>query len=335
MNNFLSLLAAVAVSASIFLPQVSMSHATQAAKQRWFKGNTHTHTLRSDGDSTPEEVTKWYRDNGYNFLFITDHETITPVEELNKTFGTAGEFLVFTGQEVTDRLDGKPYHVNGLGVKRVTMPQRGKTVVENLQLDIDSVRASGGIAQINHPNFGWALNADQIGQVKNVKLFELFNGHPLVNNLGGGGSPGVEAIWDSILSGGKLIYGVASDDVHSLKKLGDRKSPTPGHGWVMVRAQELSEKAILEALERGEFYSSTGVELEDYRSDELSVTIVIKPERWSKYRIQFIGGGGKMLAESFENSAAYRFKGNERYVRARVIESNGKIAWTQPVFVEK
>ena len=326
------MLGAVTVSALVLLPQISLS---QMAKPRWFRGNTHTHTLRSDGDSTPEEVTKWYRDNGYNFLFITDHETITPVEELNKTFGKTGEFVVFMGQEVTDRLDGKPYHVNGLGVERVTLPQRGKTVVENLQLNIDSVRASGGIAQINHPNFGWALNADQIAQVKNIKLFELYNGHPLVNNLGGGESPSVEAIWDAILSSGKLIYGIASDDVHSMKKLGDRKVPTPGHGWVMVRAPELTEKGILDALERGDFYSSTGVELEDYRSDARSITITVKPERWSKYRIQFIGAGGNVLSESIENSATYRLRGDERYVRAKVLESNGKIAWTQPVFATK
>jgi hypothetical protein len=174
-----------------------------------------------------------------------------------------------------------------------------------------------------------------MAQVNNVKLFELFNGHPLVNNLGGGGSPSVEAIWDSILSSGKIIYGVASDDVHSVKKLGDRRVPTPGHGWVMVRSAELNEKAIIEALERGEFYSSTGVELEDYQSNGRSVTVAIKPERGSKYRIQFIGAGGKVLAESFENSAVYRFKGDERYVRVRVLESNGKTAWTQPVIVKK
>jgi hypothetical protein len=327
-------MAAVALS-GLILAQTVASQATESAQTRWFKGNTHAHTLRSDGDSTPEEVTKWYRDNGYNFLFITDHETITPVEELNGTFGKAGEFVVFTGQEVTDRLDGKPYHVNGLGVLRVTMPQRGKTAVENLQANIDSVLASGGIAQINHPNFGWALKAEQIARVKNIKLFELFNGHPLVNNLGGGGSPSVEAIWDTVLSSGKLIYGIASDDVHSVRKLGNRKVPTPGHGWIMVRAPELTLKAILAALERGDFYSSTGVELEDYRSDGRSITIGVKPEGSSKYRIQFIGTRGKLLAESTDNSASYRFRGKEKYVRVKVIESNGKMAWTQPVLVSE
>lgn len=334
LRHFLAGILASTLIISVLVLSVR-SQTSSLLKPQWFKGNTHSHTLRSDGDSTPEEVTKWYRDTGYNFLFITDHETITPVDELNKTFGKDGEFIVFTGQEVTDRLDGKPYHVNGLGVSKVTIPLHGKTVVENLQLNIDSVQSSGGIAQINHPNFGWALNAEQIRQVKNIKLMEIFNGHPLVNNLGGGGSPSVEAIWDSILSSGKTIYGIASDDVHTVRKLGDRKSATPGHGWIMVKAAELSQKAIIDALERGDFYASTGVELEDCFSDARSISVTVKAERWSKYRIQFISKNGAVLQETYEPWAKYLVKGTEGYVRVKVIESNGKIAWMQPVMIAK
>jgi hypothetical protein len=313
---------------------VATLHTFGQAPTRWYKGNTHAHTLKSDGDSTPEEVTKWYRDKGYNFLFITDHETITPVDELNKTFGKDGEFIVFQGQEVTDRLDGKPYHINGLGVSKVTMPNKGKTVPENLQLNIDGVRSAGGMAQINHPNFGWALTADQIAQVKNVWLLEIFNGHPLVNNMGGGGFPSAEAIWDSVLTKGKLIYGIADDDVHTVRNLGDRKSATPGHGWIMVRSSKLALPEMLDALVRGDFYSSTGVELEEFTPSLKSISIKVKAERSSKYRIQFIGKNGTVLKESIEPTATYTVKGNERYVRVKVIESNGKMAWTQPVIID-
>lgn len=299
---------------------------------KWFKGNTHAHTLRSDGDSTPEEVVKWYKDNGYNFLFITDHETLTPVDELNKTFG-GSDFAVFIGQEVTDSFDKKPYHLNGLGLSQVVMPSRGNGAVQTLQTNIDGVRKAGGVPQINHPNFGWALNAEQISQLKNVNLVEIFNGHPLVNNLGGGGSPSAEAIWDAVLTKGKLIYGIADDDVHTVRKLGDRKSATPGHGWVMVNAPSVDQRSIMDALDRGDFYSSTGVELESYSVEKAGIAISIKKERWSKYNIQFIGRSGKILAESLDSSATYKFRGNEGYVRVKILESNGKMAWTQPVLV--
>ena len=77
----------------------------------------------------------------------------------------------------------------------------------------------------------------------------------------------------------------------------------------------------------------TGVELSDYRADGQGVTLNIKEERFSKYRVVFIGRGGRVLSETLTNPAGYRFRGDEGYVRAKVIESNGKVAWTQPVLV--
>ncbi len=303
--------------------------------QNWYKGNTHTHTLNSDGDSTPDDVVKWYRQNGYNFLFITDHEYITNVVPLNELLGKKDAFLVISAQEVTDRFNGKPYHMNGLGLTKVVTPNRLPGAVETLQKNIDDVRAAGGVPQLNHPNFGWALMAADIKKLKNVRLMEIYNGHPLVNNLGGGGSPSVEQIWDEILSSGQIIYGIADDDSHYFKRIGDKAAPTPGHGWVYVRAAELTAAAILASLDRGDFYASTGVELEDYSADAFGISIKIKEQRGSKYTVQFIGSGGRVLKETFENPAVYKIVGNEGYVRAKIIESNGKLAWTQPVFIKQ
>ena len=325
------------VSTTLIFVVLSLAIVSSAQGQslRWYKGNTHTHTLNSDGDSPPEAVVKWYSDNRYNFLFITDHEFLTPVEPLNQRFGRAGEFLVMQAQEVTDALNGKPIHVNGLGLSRVCMPAKGTTIPDNLQKNIDCIRAAGGVPQINHPNFGWALSARDIIATRNVMLLDIHNGHPLVNNIGGGGSPGTEAIWDEVLSSGRLIYGVAVDDSHFFKRLGDRSVPTPGQAWVYVRASELSQTAILAALERGDFYASTGVELNDIKFDGRSLTITIREEKASKYTIQFIGGNGRVLTTVTTNPAVYSLRGNESYVRVKVVESNGKIAWTQPVFPKK
>ena len=68
-----------------------------AQTQRWFRGNTHTHTLNSDGDSPPDSVARWYRDHGYGFLFITDHETLTDPAPLNARFGKARRVSVDSG----------------------------------------------------------------------------------------------------------------------------------------------------------------------------------------------------------------------------------------------
>lgn len=307
---------------------------TPSPVAKWFKGNTHTHTLNSDGDSTPDDVGKWYRENGYSFLFVTDHEYITNVAPLNHVFGKVETFLVISGQEVTDSFDNKPLHINGLGLTRVVMPNRLSGSVATLQKNIDDVRAAGGVPQLNHPNFGWALTSAEIGQLKGVKLMEIFNGHPLVNNLGGGGSPSAEQIWDELLTAGMQIYGIADDDSHYFKRIGDKTAPTPGHGWVYVRATELTEKAILSSLDGGDFYASTGVELEEYIVEQTQITIKVKAARQSKYTVQFIGRGGRILKESFHPTAVYNIAGDNGYVRAKIIESNGKVAWTQPVFLK-
>src|SRR5215208_7488197 len=70
---------------------------------RWYKGNTHTHTLNSDGDSTADEVTTWYRSHGYQFLVLSDHNVLTNVDGLNAVHGASDQFPVIKGEEVTDR----------------------------------------------------------------------------------------------------------------------------------------------------------------------------------------------------------------------------------------
>jgi hypothetical protein len=168
--------------------------------------------------------------------------------------------------------------------------------------------------------------------VRNDRLFEIYNGHHQVNNLGGGGVPGMEEVWDRILSSGKLIYGLADDDAHTFKQPGNPNVPGPGRGWVYVHADRLAPRPIVEALDRGDFYASTGVELSDYQVTDRSITIVIKPDPYSKYRVQFIGRGGAILGEAIASPAVYAFKGDELYVRAKILESNGRVAWTQPVW---
>ena len=301
----------------------------------WYKGNTHTHTLNSDGDSTPADVVTWYRENRYNFLFLTDHEYVNNVEALNGVYGRTGSFIVLSGQEVTDAFEKKPYHMNALGISKVVMPNRLPGAVETLQKNIDDVVAAGGVAQVNHPNFGWALTADQLTKLNGYSLLEIHNGHPLVNNKGGGGVQSAEEMWDGVLSFGKTVFGVADDDSHFFKRIGDLSAPTPGQGWIYVRAAELTQKAIVDALRRGDFYASTGVELSDYQASPRQIVLTIKELPSSKYRIQFIGRGGRILNEVLSSPATYVIKGDEGYVRARIFESNGKMAWTQPVMLPR
>jgi hypothetical protein len=307
--------------------------AAQAPAPRWYKGNTHTHTLNSDGDSTPDEVVRWYREHGYAFLVLTDHNFLTSVDGLNALHGADQRFLVVKGEEVTDQFTGKPLHVNGLDVSEQVAAQGGVSVVDVLQRNVNAIRKANGVPHINHPNFRWAITRDELLQVRNTRLLEIFNGHPQTNNTGGGGVPGMEEVWDAILSSGTLIYGIAVDDAHVFKQPGRPDVAGPGRGWVVVRAPRLEARALLTAMEHGDFYASNGVEVAEYEASARGVRVSVKPTTFSKYRIQFIGKGGRLLSESLEPTATYQFTGTEGYVRARVLESNGSMAWMQPVMV--
>jgi predicted metal-dependent phosphoesterase TrpH len=332
----LRIFVAVAVVA-LALHFFGRQHTASTQEKRWYKGNTHTHTINSDGDSTPDEVVRWYREHDYNFLVLSDHNYLTEVDGLNAVFGAANKFIVIKGEEVSDKFQEKPIHLNGLNIKEVVEPQRGDSVASVIQNNVNAIRKVEGVPHVNHPNFHWAIGANDLKTIKNLRLFEVYNGHPQVNNIGGGGMPGLEAMWDDILSAGMVLYGIAVDDAHYFKTPGDKTKSTPGHGWVMVRAASLSAGEILRALEQGDFYASTGVTLRDYSvsGSEIKIDIAEETRSQSKYTVQFIGRWGKILKEVTTNPAIYAFKGDEFYVRAKVIESNGKVAWTQPVFLKQ
>ena len=292
-----------------------------SANAAWLKGNTHTHTSESDGDSTPAEVVAWYADHGYDFLVITDHDKVTRV--------SSDRLVLIPGEEVTDRLPKKPLHVNAIGIEEPVAPQKGATPVEVLQRNVDAVRKAGGIAAINHPNFGWAFGAAELLQIQGATLLEIASGHPFVNMQG---PPSVEEMWDRLLTAGRRIWGVAVDDSHHLKRPWDVDMAPPGKAWVMVRAETREPKAILAALAAGDFYASTGVELEDYAAGPKEMTVRVKEKNLARYVIRFIGANGKVLQESSGPAASYVFRRGEPYVRAKVIDSNGKVAWCQPSF---
>jgi hypothetical protein len=328
-----------------------------AQTQRWFRGNTHTHTLNSDGDSPPDSVARWYRDHGYAFLFITDHETLTDPGPLNARYGKPGAFLLIQGQEVTQRVtdsahaDGKRQaHVNSLGASSVVMPQgtkglaTGITMAEGYARNLAAIRAAGGIAQVNHPNYRWSVRLGDVLGLPDSTLFEIANAHTTVNNPGavdadGRNVPSAEALWDSLLSRGKVLFAVGDDDAHSFKPqdMDDYELTRPGRSWIMVRADTLTGPAILSSLRRGDFYASTGVTLRELsmsaRGIRLSIDRPTNDDR--RFTTEFVGRGGRVLSTVHGVDAEYVVKGDEGYVRARLTDSNGRHAWTQAVVVKR
>lgn len=337
----------------------SVMPATLKAQAQWFKGNTHTHTINSDGDSSPDDVARWYRVHGYQFLFITEHEYLTDPAPLNGLLGAKDRFLLLPGQEITQWGEDpkrSSAHVNALftheaifpmGIRKCLGSGCGAFASEEIPLgttfnsNIAAVLAQGGIAQVNHPNYRWSVKPEDLYNIPDGTLLEIWNGQGHINNLGGEVAPGdvrpsAEGLWDILLSRGKRVWGVGSDDSHDFAEpdVNDPSGAAPGQAWIVVHAPELTSEAIKTAIQRGDFYASTGVELDDYQASREKVTVKIKAERsGARYRTQFIGKNGRVLQDSAANPAIYSIKGDESYVRARITDSNGKMAWTQPVFI--
>src|SRR5687768_3588071 len=117
----------------------------------WLKGNLHTHSTTSDGDSEVADVIEWYRRAGYDFLAVTDHNQLGPPG------AAAGEMLVIASEEVSASASGAPVHVNAFAANARVLPIIGDEVVATLRANVAIAHAAGALTSVNHPNFKYAL----------------------------------------------------------------------------------------------------------------------------------------------------------------------------------
>lgn len=345
------------LSASASAHDTDGPHDGHGAGTKWYRGNTHAHTvLCGHADSEPAAVAGWYLDRGYHFLCLSEHNQFIDPKDVPLPDGRRKDFILIPGEEITSQ----HVHMTGLNIDKLVgwLAQGSKSKV--IQDFTDRTRDVAGVPIINHPNFNWALTAGDIRPVHRCHLFELYNGHPHVHNDGDATRPSTEAMWDDLLTGGMVIYGVSSDDAHEFKAMAPERS-NPGRGWVMVRAKELKPTAIADAIDHGDFYASNGVFLSDVSvgDQEYRVKVdrdsteaeVVKPEVMGKrvgpegepepgYRIDFIGPAGKVVKGVDGDEAACGRDKNLAYLRAKVTFTrklpDGTLiqhfAWTQPAF---
>lgn len=278
------------------------------------------------------------------------------LEEYRPLFEKKDSFLIMPAEEITDRYKGKPVHIGAVNVRELVPPQGGGSITEVMQNNLDAVwaqRARTGqpmFPHINHPNFQWAVKLEDMLPLRGERFFEVYNGHPHVHNYGDSATIGMEELWDKLLihylqAGKPLVYGLATDDSHHYLEHGAGKS-NPGRGWLMVRARELTPAALIAAMERGDFYASTGVELKDILFKKNRLEVEVAPEAGVTYTIQFWGADksgakGKLLKEVRGTKASFKVKRKLLYARAKIVssklqenpfeEGDKETAWTQPV----
>ncbi|XOV94658.1 MAG: histidinol-phosphatase [Bacteroidota bacterium] len=279
--------------------------------------------------------------------------------EYSPMFNEPGEFLIIQSEEISDRFEDKPIHINVTNVQELIKPQGGNSVSDVMQNNIDKVMEQREqlnvpmFPHINHPNFIWAITPDDMIQLSGERFFEVYNGHPQVHNYGDSLRPGMEALWDLVqtayLKDGKpSIYGLATDDAHQYHEFTSKES-NPGRGWVMVYTDSLSPEKIIEAMESGDFYATTGIVMKSISFDGKKLKVAVEPEENVTYKIQFFGSRdteegtqtGILFDEQSGATGSYELKEGNLYVRAKIISSEPKEnpyqpgdmveAWTQPV----
>jgi hypothetical protein len=295
---------------------------------RFVRGNVHTHTNRSDGDASPADVTRWYRDHGYGFLALTDHNLLS--EPSTIPAGATPDLTRIAGEEVSMWVRGKQVHVNALCTHSVVGGGVFPDAKEALSHAVDAIHAQGGVALINHPNFDWALDADDILSADGADLLEIASGHPYVHSAGDATHPSHEQLWDDALTAGHDMMAVAVDDTHHLVTDADPEA-FPGVAWAMVFADEPRGDVVCDALRRGALYASTGAVV---RGIDVSREVYEVDPGDPDATVVFVGAHGRVLARVTEaqDRARYRLVGDEGYVRARVEAAEGN-AWTPAVRV--
>lgn len=302
------------------------------------------------------------------------------IDQIAARLGSPGQFLLIQGEEISDQFKGLPIHMNATNLNEMIPPMGGDSVHEVMQRNTDALIAQrertgrSMLIHLNHPNFGYAITAEDLARVVGENFFEVYNGHPSVFNDGDLDHASAARIWDIILTRRlaefrlPLMYGLATDDGHSYHNIPSRSSE-PGRGWIYVLARELSPAAIVEAMEKGLFYASTGVKLDRVASSPRGIELAVAPEKGVAYTIDFIGTRrgydassmplvdkagkprnttrrysndiGRILATTTGTKAHYKFRDDDLYVRVRITSSKKhpnpgapgeyERAWCQPV----
>ena len=276
-------------------------HNVLSEGERWMK---HEDIVKRGGEEALEKYVRRFGDDWVETRGtpgMADYEVrLQPLDRFRKLVEEPGSFLMIQGEEISDKAEGVPVHLNATNLVELIQPLGGRTVAEaidnNLRAAEEQARRTGReiLVHLNHPNFGYAITAEDIASVLRERFIEVYNGHNAVNHLGNNERASVEQIWDIANTirlaqlGAPPLFGVGTDDSHNYHKPGGAR---PGRGWTWVRAAKLEAASLIEAMKAGDMYASSGVRLRDlkYDSDKKLLQIEIDAEEGVEYTTQFIG----------------------------------------------
>lgn len=285
-------------------------HPYENLSGQWLRGNLHTHTTNSDGKRPPQAVIDDYAARGYGFLMLSDHDVYTSPEML-AALDNRGLVLI-PGNEISAR---GPHMLHVNCNQRIEPDRQRQTV-------IDQANQAGGFIIVNHPNWEERFShcpQELMEQWQNYAGLEIYNG--VIGRLDG--SQYALDRWDMLLSAGRRVWGYANDDCH--RETGDIEL-----GWNVVNVPQRTVAAVVNALQTGRFYTSTGVVINRLQVNGNRIRI----ETENAQRIVAMQQVGKRFAIADASSIEVEVPEGAKYVRFECWGGGETFAWTQPFFVE-
>ncbi|MBR4234990.1 MAG: CehA/McbA family metallohydrolase [Clostridia bacterium] len=292
---------------------------------KFLKGGLHCHTTRSDGQVPPDEVIRLHAEHGYDFLALTDHRFYNYTN-----FAPETNVLIVPGMEIDVSITsdaGMCFHTVAVGpaqdkngyAQDERVPSGRVADAAEYQPYVDALRQRNNLAIYCHPD--WSRTpARSFENIKGCFAMEIWNsGCALELDMDTDNG----LIWDELLQSGRQISCVAVDDGH--------KREHHCKGWVMVDAEKRLD-AILSALEGGRFYSSCGPEIYDFYVEDDTVCVRTSPAAAVKFMWGFRPSRVVRAADAPLTEASAKLNGR-KYVRAVVIDKQGRKAWTNPIYL--
>ena len=287
---------------------------TDSQGRKWFKGNLHTHTTRSDGRMDPADSIALYRKNGYDFLALTDHWKVSETEV------TEDGLLLLSGCEydVGGNVRDGIFHITSFGCTETPVCDRSMSAADI----VNEIHRCGGLANLAHP--AWSMNTcEQLlpeigGEVKplfGADVTEIYNS---VSGLPRNCRPYSGIVLDLMAARGYFTSPVATDDTHWYE----------GEvclSYIMVQAEECTREAILDAIRAGRFYATQGPVIEVTKDGD-TVHVTCSPAESVVYFTDTAWCGHRADVGHGLTESSFRMT-NETFVRVEVTDADGKTAW--------
>ncbi|MBQ7336293.1 MAG: PHP domain-containing protein [Clostridia bacterium] len=307
-------------------------------KGLFYKANMHVHTTLSDGPMTPEETKRVYAEAGYSIIAYTDHNLICPHNDLSDAHFLAINSIEIDASETLFKewTLNRVYHFNLFSKD----PNRTKPFLYDREYSVDwankmiaRANSEGFLVCYNHPVWS-KQNYEDYSGLKGLWGVENYNtGCVLV-----GDTDTMQPI-DDLLRKGEKVFPVATDDTHVMADLFG--------GWIMVKAENLQYDTVMNALERGDFYASTGPQIHDLSIEDGILHIVCSPAaaiNLSSERIfgrRTVAKSGEDLTEATFDLNGYINASQKEplrylpYIRISVTDAHGNTANTRPYTLEE